>query len=238
VFLMLIFSWAVLVLLFPIKTKKINLQLNASFSRSPKAIIVYVTFVVTIALWLLDFVHGINSYVVAMIPVGVFLSTGIINKEDLKTISWEVLWLVSGGLALGLAIEKTGFANHIISSIPFDTYNAYTVFGIAIFIGFFMANFMSHTATSNLVLPLLAVLGSTVNGLTDVGGSQMLVLCTTFAISLGMSLPISSPPNALAHATGEFQTSELARAGIVIGVIGLILTMVTMTLLNMLNYFS
>ncbi|CSI46428.1 putative transporter [Vibrio cholerae] len=27
--------------------------------------------------------------------------TGIIGKEDLKMISWDVLWLVSGGIALG-----------------------------------------------------------------------------------------------------------------------------------------
>jgi solute carrier family 13 (sodium-dependent dicarboxylate transporter), member 2/3/5 len=238
VLIMLIISWTVLIISFPIKTKTINLSLDASFVKSPKAIAVYATFIVTILLWLFDFVHGLNSYVVAMIPVGVFLSAGIINREDLKTISWEVLWLVSGGLALGLAIEKSGFANHAIGSIPFETYNTYTVYGIVIFIGFFMANFMSHTATSNLVLPLLAVLGTTVKSLADIGGSQMLVLSTTFAISLGMSLPISSPPNALAHSTGEFKTADLAKSGITIGLMGLIATGVTMSLLNALNYFS
>lgn len=238
VFVMLIISWVVVITFFPIRTKSIDLKLEASFSKSPKAITVYVTFVVTILLWLFDFVHGLNSYVVAMIPVGVFLSTGIINKEDLKSISWEVLWLVSGGLALGLAIEKTGFANHVIGSIPFDQFNAYTVFGIAAFIGFFMANFMSHTATSNLVLPLLAVVGTSVSGLADIGGSQMLVLSTTFAISLGMSLPISSPPNALAHATGEIQIKDLAKSGVTIGLVGLILMTIMISLLNMLNFFS
>jgi sodium-dependent dicarboxylate transporter 2/3/5 len=238
VFVMLIISWLVLITFFPIRTKSIDLKLEASFSKTPKAITVYITFIVTILLWLFDFLHGLNSYVVAMIPVGVFLSTGIINKEDLKTIGWEVLWLVSGGLALGLAIEKTGFANHVIGSIPFERFNSYTVFGIAVFIGFFMANFMSHTATSNLVLPLLAVLGTTVSGLSEIGGSQMLVLSTTFAISLGMALPISSPPNALAHATGEVQIKDLAKSAITIGIVGLILMTIMTSILNMLNFFS
>ncbi len=52
--------------------------------------------------------HGMNSYTVALIPVAVFSLTGIINKEDLKKISWDVLWLVSGGIALGLALDQTG----------------------------------------------------------------------------------------------------------------------------------
>jgi sodium-dependent dicarboxylate transporter 2/3/5 len=97
---------------------------------------------------------------------------------------------------------------------------------------------MSHTATSNLVLPLLAVIGTSVRGIDQLGGSQMLVLSTTFAISLGMSLPISSPPNALAHATGEVKIKEMAKSGIAIGLIGLVLTIIVMSILNMLNYFS
>jgi solute carrier family 13 (sodium-dependent dicarboxylate transporter), member 2/3/5 len=238
VLIMLVASWLLLVLMFPTKTKSIKLTLDGKFSHSPKAIIVYATFILTISLWLLDFVHGLNSYVVAMIPVGIFLSTGIINKEDLKTISWEVLWLVAGGLALGLAIEKTGLATHIIQSIPFDTFNPYTVLAVGSLIGFFMANFMSHTATSNLILPLLAVLGTTVQGLEVIGGSKLLVLATTFAISLGMSLPISSPPNALAHATGAFKTKDLAKSGLAIGVVGLVLTAITMWVLKILNFFS
>jgi solute carrier family 13 (sodium-dependent dicarboxylate transporter), member 2/3/5 len=238
VILMVLVAWLIIILLFPIKIKSIDLHLETSFVKSWKAITVYVTFMVTILLWLFDFVHGLNSYVVAMIPVGVFLATGIINKDDLKTISWEVLWLVSGGLALGLAIEKTGLANNLIASIPFESYGTYTVIGISMFIGLFMANFMSHTATSNLILPLLAVVGTSVKGLDALGGSQMLLLATTFAISLGMSLPISSPPNALAHSTGEFKTGDLAKPGVLIGLIGLVMTAILMSVLSLLKYFS
>lgn len=238
VLIMIVASWLLLLFFFPIRTKKIKVVIDGSFGTTPKAIIVYVTFAVTIIMWLLDFAHGVNSYVVATIPMAVFLATGIINKEDIKQISWEVLWLVSGGLALGLAIEKTGFATHIITAIPFHTLNPYVVLATAALIGFFMANFMSHTATSNLLLPLLAALGSTVAGLDLIGGKQALVLSATFAISLGMSLPISSPPNALAHATGAFRTPDLAKVGLSVGIVGLILTALLMGVLQMLNFFS
>ncbi|WP_413701951.1 hypothetical protein ACLKMH_10710 [Psychromonas sp. KJ10-10] len=70
----------------------------------------YITFAVTILLWLMGSFHGMSSYVVALIPVAVFSMFNIINTDDLKRISWDVLWLVSGGIALGLALEKTGLA--------------------------------------------------------------------------------------------------------------------------------
>lgn len=238
VIVMLLVTWLIITILFPSNVKKIKLNLEGDFSFTPRAIGVYVTFIVTIVLWLLDFAHGVNSYTIALIPVAVFLSTGIINKEDLKTISWEVLWLVAGGIAIGLAIEKTGLANHLIGTIPFEEFSAVTVIAVAALTGFFMANFMSHTATSNLIQPLLAVLGTTLPGMAAFGGNTLLILSTCFAISLGMSLPISSPPNALAHSTGEFETKDLIKAGMLTGVIGLVLTFLLMAFLHMTNFLS
>ncbi len=233
-----VIAWALIILMFPTGLKKVKLTIEGSFNKSTKAIIVYATFAVTILLWLLDFILGMNTYAVALIPVGVFLSTGIINKEDLKTISWEVLWLVSGGIALGLAIEETGLANLLINSIPFESLNPYLVVVLASLTGFFMANFMSHTASANLLLPLLAALGTSIQGIEAIGGTKAIVLCATFAISLGMTLPISSPPNALAHATGEFNTKDLAKVGFSTGVIGVVLTFALMIVLHFLNFFA
>jgi solute carrier family 13 (sodium-dependent dicarboxylate transporter), member 2/3/5 len=235
---MLLISWLLILLLYPVKTKKMEIRMEGTFNRSRKAMIVYATFIITISLWLLDFIHGLNAYTVAMIPVGIFLATGIINKEDLKMISWEVLWLVAGGIALGLAIESSGLAKNLITSIPFGNFNPYTVVAVAALSGFFMANFMSNTATANLLLPLLAALGASVSGLEAVGGAKVILLGTTFAISLAMALPISTPPNALAHATGEFRTKELVKVGLSTGLVGLIITTVLMVLLHVLNFFS
>ena len=41
--------------------------------------------------------------------------------------------------------------------------------------------------------------------------------------SLGMCLPISTPPNAIAYSTGTTPTKEMAIVGIVVGVIGIVL---------------
>jgi sodium-dependent dicarboxylate transporter 2/3/5 len=238
VIIMLTIAWLLLIIFYRSDTKQIKVSLPVDFQTSPKAVLVYVTFILTILLWLFDFVHGMNSYVVAMIPVTVFLSTGIINKEDLKLISWDVLWLVSGGIALGLALDKTGLAKTLINAIPFESLNPYTLFAMAAFIGLFMANFMSNTATANLLLPLIASIGTAISGLELVGGSELIIVGTTLCISCAMSLPISTPPNALAHATGEIKTKDLARVGVLIGLIGLVVVIGTMTILNALNFLK
>lgn len=235
---MLLLTWFLIISFFPSTIKKIELGIKIQFLTSVKAILVYGTFILTILLWLFDFVHGMNAYVVAMIPVCVFLITGVINKEDLKLISWDVLWLVSGGIAIGLALEKSGLAIKIINAIPFDNFHPYVLLITCCIIGLVMANFMSHTATANLLLPLLATIGTTIKELDSLGGSSMVIIGTTFCISLGMSLPISSPPNALASATGVLATKDMAKVGVLVGLIGLVLVIVMMALLNALNFLK
>lgn len=226
VIVMMALAWILLSTMYKSHQQSIELNIKGKFLKTPKAIVVYITFGLTVLLWLMGSLHGMNSYTVALIPVAVFSITGIINKEDLKKISWDVLWLVSGGIALGLALDKTGLASLMVNSIPFDQYSPYVVLFAAAFLCLLMANFMSHTATANLLMPIMAALGTSMSSLTPLGGEVTLILVVTFAASLGMSLPISTPPNALAHATGHVQSNQMAKVGVILGVIGVILSFV------------
>ncbi|MDR1295993.1 MAG: DASS family sodium-coupled anion symporter [Deltaproteobacteria bacterium] len=221
---MLLFSWWLLDRFFPSRQSVIHLRLEGHFEREPKAVIVYVVFGLTVLLWLLGDLLGLNSYVVAMIPMAVFSVTGVVGRADLKEISWDVLWLLSGGLALGLALEKTGLAARLVQSIPFGSFSPFMVLLAAASLALVMANFMSHTATANLLLPLMATLAPAIRGLEPFGGQAGLLVAVTLACSLGMSLPISTPPNALAVATGQVETRDLARIGLPVGLVGLLLS--------------
>ncbi|WP_305843411.1 SLC13 family permease [Photobacterium leiognathi] len=233
---LLVFAWLLINAFYPAKQEKIELTIQGKFLKTPKAITVYVTFALTILLWLMGSTHGMNSYSVALIPVAIFSLTGIINKEDLKKISWDVLWLVSGGIALGLALDKTGLAKLVVNSIPFDSFSPYIVLIGAATLCLVMANFMSHTATANLLMPIMAALGTSMTSLTPLGGEITLILVVTFAASLGMSLPISSPPNALAHATGHVESNQMAKVGVIIGVVGVVLSFAMIWVLHLIDH--
>lgn len=223
VLVMLAFLWFILLRLYPVETETIDLKIGGKFLMGWKAIVVYCTFTVTLLLWLLDFLHGMNAYIVALLPVTVFSLTSIINKEDLRNISWDVLWLVAGGLALGLALERTGLAGNIVASIPFGNFSPMLIVAFACIITIIMSNFISNTATANLLLPIMVALGTSLPVLYDIGGLRYIVLTVTFACSLGMAMPISTPPNALSYASGFFKTNDMLKMGAVVGAVGLTL---------------
>ena len=224
VIVMLLISWGLLLWMFPFKAKSIELNITGNAKRTPQTYIVWVTFAVTIILWMLDKVTGINSNVVAMIPVAVFCVTGVIGKEELKEINWSVLWMVAGGFALGVALNSTGLAEHLVNSIPFGSWMPIVVIMASGLLGYFISNFISNTAAANLIVPILSAVGVGMgDSLLAIGGVKTLLVGVALSTSLAMLFPISTPPNALAHSTGLVTTKDMTKVGLLIGIIGFVL---------------
>ncbi|MBP3354514.1 MAG: SLC13/DASS family transporter [Bacteroidales bacterium] len=222
--LLIFIGWFILVKMFPFKAKTIELDIKGENKKDWRSTLVKITFIVTILLWMTDKLTGLNANVVAMIPVGVFCATGIITRNDLSEINWSVLWMVAGGFALGVALNESGLAAHMINSIPFDSWAPLLVIIGSGLICYTLSNFISNTATAALLVPILAVIGKGMgSALAPLGGVSALLIGIAIAASLAMVLPISTPPNALAHATGMIEQKDMVKTGLIMGIVGLIL---------------
>lgn len=230
---LLVIAWVVLLLLFPFKQKTIELKIEGETKGGSQLVISYITIFATIFLWIFGKPFGLDTNVVAMIPVAVFAITGILTKNDVKNIDWDVLWLVSGGFALGVALKDTNIANDVVAAVPFATWSPLLVIIGASVICWICANIISHTATANLLIPVMtAVAIGMGEALEPLGGAFTLLMCVTLASSLGMILPISTPPNAIAYSTGLVSTKDMQITGIIMGIVGLVLGFVTLILVG------
>ncbi len=89
---------------------------------------------------------------------------------------------------------------------------------------YLMANFISHTATAALFIPILAIAGTSMSDqLAAFGGVSTLLIGVAICSSVAMVLPISTPPNALADATGFIKQQYMVKTGLIMGIVGLIL---------------
>ncbi|UAB70092.1 SLC13/DASS family transporter [Vibrio sp. SCSIO 43132] len=225
-------AWFLLQKLFPASQESMTLKLGGTFKRGWRAIVVYITFAITILLWMTTKLHGMNTYVVSVIPLAVFTLTGIMGKAELKQINWDVLWLVAGGIAIGIALDKTGLASALAHAIDYDALSPTAVVLTLSIVCWLMANFMSNTATANLLMPIAAAIGVSMPALAEIGGLQALLVVVAFSASLGMILPVSTPPNSLAYSTGLVESRDMAKTGLIMGIIGLGIVYVAMWLLN------
>ncbi len=201
-----------------------ELKIDGKLKHDVHTYIVIVTFCVTVLLWLLDNVTGINSYTVALIPFVVFSLTGVINRRDLEQINWSVIWMVAGGFALGYGLNASGLAANAVESIPFGDFSPLLILVLSGLICYGLSNFISNSATAALLMPILAfVCGAMGDVLNPIGGTPTVLIGVAIAASSAMVLPISTPPNALAYATNLVQQRDMAKVGLIVGMVSMVL---------------
>ncbi len=223
VVLLLFISWRLLLKFFPFTQKTVELKIDGGMEKGFHSTVVVITFIVTILLWLSDRFTGINANTVALIPFCVFALTGVVDKRDRVQINWSVIWIVAVGFALGYGLNKSGLAENAVESIPFAEVSPLFILLLGGAICSALSNFISNSATAALLMPILAIVcGAMGDKLDPIGGTGTVLIGVAIAASSAMILPISTPPNALAFATGFVKQSEMSKIGIIMGIISMV----------------
>lgn len=162
---------------------------------------------------------GLSSAAVALLAAAALTALGVLEKHDVDRIDWNVLILMWGGLSLGLAMEETGFIDFLASAfnlLPDWASHGFVLTTLVVGLSVVMSTFMSNTATANVLVPTVMAIGSAAGGQSI--GVHMTVLCA-LACSFAMAMPVSTPPNAIAFATGKIPASALIRSGGLVSII-------------------
>ncbi|MDJ0767370.1 MAG: DASS family sodium-coupled anion symporter [Ilumatobacter sp.] len=213
-------AWAILVRRYPAGIDQVELSIGGAFDRSRDAMLLYVVFGATVLGWITEPFHGIPSSIVGFTPVVLLLATKVVGVDDLRHISWHVLWLVGGGIALGNGVTATGLDDWLVGLFDWSSLSTLLLLAALAALSIVMSTLISNSATANLVVPIGVGLATSAAIDLDplLAGVVIAMSC-----SLAMALPVSTPPNAVAYATGNVATRDLAIVGLLVGAIGLVL---------------
>ena len=207
-------AYVLLVLMYRSSSRAIAVNVASTFDRRPKAIIFYVVFAGTVLLWMTENLHGINSNVIGFVPVVALTCTGVFGVDDIQKLEWHVLWLVAGGIALGTGIAATGMDQWFISLFPWGRMGPFLLVAVLTLAAMLMSQFLSNSATCNLLAPIgISLAMSGVVKVSPIEAGVFIAIGT----SMAMALPISTPPNAIAFATGQVKVRDMAVVGSIFG---------------------
>ena len=174
-----------------------------------------VIFVLTLVLWMSGEWHGIPTGVVSFVPIVALSIIGVMRREDIKSIEWDVLILLAGGLSLGVGIEASGLARWLASGVGALGMPPWAA-GLALaWVAALVSNLMSNTAAANILLPVTLVIA----GATGQDAAA-LVIPVALSCSVAMALPISTPPNALVYASGRLRSLDYLPTGLLMFLLG------------------
>ena len=140
--------------------------------------------------------------------------------EDAAQIDWGTVLLFGSGIALGKMMLDTGLAAVVGKALLEITGTGRTsaMTGAAIVVALIISELASNTAAATMVIPVML---SLVPGNPSLGLS--IALGTTFGVSLGFMLPVSTPANAIVYGSGAIRMRDMVKAGAVVDLIGVLL---------------
>lgn len=221
VVLLLVFAWWRLMRMFPPAVDVLDIELGSGFNKSRRAKGMYVIFTLTVLLWVTESFHDVPASAIALIPVALMPALEVLDQKDIRGFAWEVLWLVAGGLSIGLSLSSSGLTDWLIGLVNWNALGAVGATLTFVIIGYCVANLVSNTVTAAILIPLVVGLGTS----GDAQGFQLApsVIVIGAVVSFSMMLPISTPPNAIAMSTGSIENRDMVRIGLVVGIVGVVL---------------
>ena len=143
----------------------------------------------------------------------------LLDWEDARHVPWGVLILFGGGLSLATAIDRTGLSVRIgeaaagIASWPTPVFALLVTASIIM-----LTEVTSNAATTATVLPVLAAV-SVQAGIDPLP----IAVSAALAASCAFMLPVATPPNAIAYASGRVRVADMTRAGLWLNVLMIVL---------------
>lgn len=177
-----------------------------------KAPVAAAIMIVMIVVMVFDFIP-IKPVTAVMIAGLLMVLTGCFRNVEAayKTINWESIVLIGAMMPMSLALEKTGVASWISTTLSTSLggYSPMLLLAGIYFATSVLTMFISNTATAVLMAPIAMQCA------LQVGVSPVPLL---FAVTLGASLcfssPFSTPPNALVMPAGQYKFSDYVKVGL------------------------
>ena len=134
-------------------------------------------------------------------------------------IPWNIVLLFGGGFALASGFKESGLSTWFGEQLSWvvNYHPIFIIFIIALTMTF-LTELTSNTATTEMLLPILA-------GLSLSTGMHPLLfmLPATLSASMAFMLPVATPPNAIVFGSDRIRVADMARAGLLLNLIGALL---------------
>tara|TARA_B100000809_G_C15127076_1_gene526728 strand:- start:1997 stop:3379 length:1383 start_codon:yes stop_codon:yes gene_type:complete len=159
-----------------------------------------------------------TSLLLFMIPSKDRPKEMLLTWSKVRELPWGILLLFGGGFAIAGGFNSSGLSiiiGNIIANIGIESPILIVI--IVCVVLTFLTEITSNTATTNLILPILAK-ASAFLGLDP----RILMIPATLSASCAFMMPIASPTQAIVFGSGHVKIKQMIKAGIIFNALGII----------------
>ena len=165
----------------------------------------------------------------ALIAATAVVALGCLDhQEAYRAIRWDILMLIFGMLALGLAMEKSGAASLLVGHLAELTagFGPIAVLAVLYLVTSFLTEIMSNNAAAILLTPIAIGLGAQL-GIDP----RPFVVAVMFAASASFATPIGYQTNTLVYSAGGYRFSDFLKIGVPLNLVMFAAAMIVIPIL-------
>lgn len=178
-----------------------------------KQYLALVILVLTILAMIFEDVIGINLAISGGIGAILLILTGVISeKQAIRSIDMQTIFLFGGTLSLAKALEVTGAGEKIaevVIGLIGDNASPFLLLVVVFVLACVMTNFMSNTATTALLVPISISIAQGMGA-----DPSAVVMATVIGGSCAYATPIGMPANTMVLAPGGYKFTDYVKAGL------------------------
>jgi sodium-dependent dicarboxylate transporter 2/3/5 len=154
----------------------------------------------------------------------------VLDWGTVRALPWDIVILIGGGFVLASGFQVSGLSAYLGGKLAvFHAFPSVVIVLAICLLITFLTEITSNTATTQVVLPIIASLSVALNI-----NPLLLMVPATISASCAFMLPVATPPNAIVFGSHRLRVSDMARVGIFLNITGaLIITMLAFVLVKL-----
>jgi len=164
------------------------------------------------------------SIILFLVPSRSVKGNKVMDWKTASGIPWNIVLLFGGGFALASGFKESELSIWFGNQLSFvGDYHPILIIATICFMMTFLTELTSNTATTEMLLPILAGLSISVEA-----NPLIFMLPATLSGSMAFMLPVATPPNAIVFGSKRLQVMDMARNGLILNLMGvLVITLAT-----------
>jgi len=153
---------------------------------------------------------------IALISSVFLFSLGVMDWKDVEGyVNWGVILMYGGAIALGSALVSTGAAQWLADIFLSNLLLTPITFLLVLSLfSKFLTEGISNTAAVAIILPIGFGIGQAI-GINPIA----IVFIVAIPSGLAFTLPVASPPNAIAYSSGYYEISDVVKPGLILNML-------------------
>lgn len=154
--------------------------------------------------------------------LGMILLRCVTPAQAYEAVQWNIVFLIFGMLALGLAMEQSGAAQQLVNGIMFlcGDFSPFVILAIVYLLSSILTELISNNAVAALLTPIIVGIADKISYAGEMGvDPRPFIVALIFGCSASFATPIGYQTNTYVYGAGGYKFNDFPKVGIPLNLI-------------------